>query len=198
MSADFGSIAGMGAGVAEGFTGIMMAWGGAEEMEKASKDIKKQWELYPSYEIPTSIVSATDLARQRSMQGLPGEELIASQIQQQTAQGVSASREAATSAADLLGATTNLYGQQSQAMTDMYIQSARQKAMNQESYIQALNTQAQYEEQAFKYNEYIPWGIKMNELQANKQAAMDLVTEGFSTQAASYETFAGAASTYDQ
>lgn len=185
------SIMGMGAGVAEGFTGIGMAWGGAEMTEKAQKEINKQWDLYPTYEIPTSIVTATDLMRQRAQQGLPGEELIAANLQAQTAQGVSASREAATSAADLLGATTNLYGTQTQAMRDLQIASARQKSLNQQQYAQALNTMAQYEEQAFKYNEYIPWGIRMNELQANKQAGMDLVTEGWGTQTASYETFAG-------
>lgn len=195
---DFSSIAGMGAGVAEGITGIMMAYGGAESVEKAQKEINKLWKQYPTYEIPTSIVAATDLARQYSQQGLPGEDLMAAKIQQQTAQGVSASREAATSAADLLGATTSLYGSQTQAMTDLQIQSARQKALNQQAYMQALQNKAQYEEQAFKYNEYIPWGIKMNEAQAMKQSGMDLVTEGWGTQTASYETFAGAASTYGQ
>jgi len=190
-TANFGNITGMAAGVAEGITGIMMAYGGAETIKKAQKGINEQWAAYPEYEIPSSIITSTDLMRRRAQQGLPGEDLIAANIQAQTAQGVSGAREVATSAADLMGATTSLYGNQTQAMRDLQIESARQKAINQQQYAQALNLKAQYEEQAFKYNEYIPWSIRMNELQAMKQSGMDLVTEGWGTQTASYETFAG-------
>jgi hypothetical protein len=179
------------AGIAEGLTGIGMAVGGYYATEQAQEAVAKHRELYPTYTIPASIEEQTQILRQRAQQGLPGEDLISSQIQQQTAQGVAGAREASTSAADLLGATTQLYGAQSQNLTNLQIESARQRAQNEMALAQGLGQRAGYEEQAFIFNEAIPWQTRMNELMNIQQSAADLVTQGFATQTASYETFAG-------
>lgn len=192
MSTDMSSMTSMFAGVGEGLTGIFQSWMGAEESEDAAKEIKKWREKYPTYEVPQSIVSATDLYKQESQRTtLPGQSLYEQQIGTSTAAGISQSREVATSASDLLGATTSLYGQQNQAMTNLQIEAARQQAMNKQYYGQALSQRAQYEDKAFTWNEAIPWQQRMNELQNRMQSSMDLVTEGQSTLTASYETFAG-------
>ena len=137
------------------------------------------------YTIPGSIEEQLALLRQRSQQGLPGEDLIAGQIQQGTVQGVSAAREASTSAADLLGATTNLYGQQTQNLTDLQIASARARSANQLDLAQGLGTHAQYQDKAFTYNEAIPWQTRMNELMGIQQGNWDMITGGIATIAGS-------------
>jgi hypothetical protein len=152
-----------------------------------TKDVIADWRKeYPEYQIPGSIEEQSELLRRRSLQTqLPGQSIMEQQIQGGTAQGIAASREAATSASDLLGATTQLYGQQTQAMTDLQLQAARQQAANELNYAQSLGQRAQYEEQQYMINELIPWQSRMNELMNIQQSAMDLTTSGISTLAGS-------------
>lgn len=177
--------------IAEGITGIFQSYQGAEDSEEFAKKIKEHWKDRPVYSIPGSVEEATALLKAQSQQGLPGQDLIEGQIQQDTAQGVAASRESATSAADLMGATTQMYSSQTQALTDLQVQSARQKVANTTAYTNMLKDKAAYEEQAFIYNEAQPWDIQMVELQKKLQGSMDLVTEGQATITDSYANFAG-------
>jgi hypothetical protein len=192
---DMGSMMSMFGGITEGVQGILMSYQGAEGSEETAKKIKEHREKYPTYEIPSSIVTATDMYRQMAQSPtLPGQSLYEQQIGAGTAQGIAQSREVSTSAADLLGATTNLYGQQNQAMTNLQIEAARQQAMNKQGYGNMLGMKAQYEDKAFTWNEAIPWQQRMNELQNTMQGYMDLVTQGQSTLTASFETFGGGSS----
>ena len=134
----------------------------------------------PKMNIPQSIVEATDLYKQMAEQKtMPGYDLYRQQIEQNTAQGLSASRQAATSAADVLGATTSLYGQQSQALTNLNIENARQQAMRQQAYGQQLNTMGQLEQQQYYMNEYYPYAQQQNMLQNQLQNAynMDMMAQ---------------------
>lgn len=196
MSTDnMGSMMSMFGGLAEGVQGIVMSYQGAEGSEKTAKEIEEWRKKYPVYKIPESIVSATDIYRQAAQSPtLAGQNLYEQQIGESTAQGVSQAREVATSASDLLGATTSMYGQQNQALTNLQIEAARQQAMNRSAYGNMLGMRAQYEDKAFTWNEAIPWQTRMNELQNQMQSYMDLVTQGQSTLTASYETFGGGAS----
>ena len=139
MGVDIGAIV-------EGGTGVGMTIAGVLAQSETQDKINAHRDTRVDYTIPGSIEEQLALLRQRSQQGLPGEDLIAGQIQQGTAQGISASREAATSAADLLGATTNLYSTQTQNLTDLQIASARQKSANELAYAQGLGTHAEYQD----------------------------------------------------
>jgi hypothetical protein len=181
----------------QGGTGIGEIVAGLLIQSETQEKIKEHRETRPIYEIPSSIQEQVDLLRQRAQTGLPGEDLIASQIQQGTAQGISASREAATSAADLLGATTQLYGSQTQALTDLQIQSARVRSQNELALAQGLGNKARFEEQAFIYNEALPFDIRMNELMGISQSAYDLTLGGINTLAASGANLSGSGATFD-
>lgn len=173
-----GAIAG-GSGISEIVAGII----GTNKSQDAIRKLRKE---YPNMDIPTAITMATELARQDAQRTrLPGQDLYESQIQQSTAQGISASREAATSAADVLGATTSLYGQQSQAMTNLQIEAARQQAANRQRYGQQLNTLGQWQQQQYYMNEYYPWQAEMAQAQGNLQSSYDMLTGGISTLAGS-------------
>jgi hypothetical protein len=190
MSLDIGAIVQGGTGIGEIVAGMLI-------QDKTSDKLKSNWEDRPVYEIPTSIQQQVELLRQRAQQGLPGEDLISSQIQQETAQGVSASREAATSAADLLGATTNLYGQQTQALTDLQIQSATQRAANELQYAQGLGTMAQYEDKAWNWNESLEWQTRRNELMGIQQSAYDMLVGGVNTLAQSGANMSGSGQSFN-
>jgi len=173
-------------GAVQGGTGIAEIIAGVIGTNKSADAIKELRKEYPEMSIPDAIVQATDLYRQGAQQTrLPGQDLYEQQIQQGTAQGISASREAATSAADLLGATTSLYGQQSQSMTNLQIAAARQQAQNKQLYGQQLNTLGQWQQQEYYMNEYYPWVSEMNQMQGNLQSSYDMLTGGVSTLAGS-------------
>jgi len=174
MGVDIGAIV-------EGGTGVGMTIAGVLAQQETQDKINAHRDTRVDYTIPGSIEEQLALLRQRSQQGLPGEDLIAGQIQQGTAQGVAASREAATSAADLLGATTNLYSTQTQNLTDLQIASARAKSQNQLDLAQGLGTHAQYQDKAFTYNEAIPYQTRMNELMGIQQGNWDMITGGIAT-----------------
>ena len=124
----------------------------------------------PQMDIPTSLLDATALYKGLSEQTrMPGQDLYEQQIGQNTAQGMAAAREASTSAGDVLGAYSTLYGQQNQAMTNLQIEASRQQAMNQNLYGQQLNTLGQAEQQQYYMNEYYPWMTEMNMAQQNIQ-----------------------------
>jgi len=171
MSVDIGGIIDSGTSIAGLISGAII-------QDETQAELKKLQEQRPEYYIPSSIKEQLRLLRTRSQQGLPGEELIAGQIQQGTAQGLSASREAATSAADLLGATTNLYSNQTQALTSLQIQSAQQRAQNELAYAQGLGTMAEYQDKAWNWNQALDWQTNMNRLQGISQSAYDLMMGG--------------------
>lgn len=171
MSVDLGGIIDSGTSIAGLISGAII-------QDNTQAELKKLLEERPTYEIPTSIQEQLNLLRARAQTGLPGESIISGQIQQGTAQGVAASREAATSAADLLGATTNLYGQQTSALTNLSIESARQKAQNELAYAQGLGTMGEYQDKAWNWNKATDWQVEMNRLMGISQSAYDLMMGG--------------------
>jgi hypothetical protein len=172
--------------IIQGVTGIGEIIAGKLIQDKTQDKIKALREQYPEMTIPEAIVSATDLYRQEAQRTrLPGQDLYEQEIQKSTAQGIAQSREAATSAADVLGATTSLYGQQSSAMTQLQIEAARQQARNKQLYGQQLNTLGQWQQQQYYMNEYYPWVSDMNRLEGIQQSAYDMLVGGINTLAAS-------------
>lgn len=183
-SIDIGAIIQGGTGISEVVSGMLV--------ESKTRDaLEEHRKTRPIYEIPSSIQEQIEILRQRAEVGLPGADLIGQQIQQGTGRSVGAAREAATSAADLLGATTQAYGQETQALTQLEIENARARSSNQLALAQGLGNRAAYEEQAFIYNEAIPYDVRMNELMGIQQSAYDLITGGISTIAQSGANFSG-------
>ena len=180
--------------IIQGGTGIAQIIAGYLATEEGADKLRENWKTRPTYEIPQSMQEQLNLLRERSGQGLPGEELIAGQIQGQTAQGVATSREAATSAADLMGATTSLYGNQTKAMTDLQIASARQQAANELQYAQGLGNMAQFEDKRWTWNESLKWQTRRNELQGIQQSNYDMFIGGINTLSSSGANFAGGGS----
>jgi hypothetical protein len=184
--------------IIQGGVGIGEIVGGMLIQDETSEKIKEWRKEYPEMDIPQSIIAATDLyAREAQRSQVPGYDLYAQQIGQSTARGVGAAREASTSAADLLGATTSLYGQQSQSLTQLEIEGARQQAQNRQLYGQQLNRQGMWEQQQYLTNELIPWNVRMNELQGIQQSAYDMIVGGINTLSASGANFGGGGATYD-
>lgn len=182
--ASIGSIIpGMGTAVGGILGGIVGGVSGyISDDEDPSDEIKKLRLNPPNMDIPSSMMESISLYRMAADRNqVPGYDLYKQRILENTAQGIAASREAATSPSDLLGATTSLYGQQSQALTQLEIEGARQQAANRQMYAQSLQNLGQWQQQQFYMNEYYPYVSRMNELQAIQQSEYDRLVGGINT-----------------
>lgn len=177
------------AGLVSAGVGVYNAIDGAVDEKEAKSDIKKMKAKYPDMDIPQSIVSATDLAEKESQRSqVAGYDQYRQQIEGSTAQGISAAKEAATSAADLQGAITSLYGQQSQSLAQLEIEGARQQQQSKQRYGQQLNTLGSWQQQQYLTNEYQPWVANMNSLQSEQQQSYDQMMSGISMAASGLMT----------
>jgi len=168
------ALGGLALGAYETIQGVRDKNKAADEMAELEKNRKP-------FEVPSSMENQISLLRRRAQQGLPGQDIIESKIQQNTAENIAASREAATSASDLQGTTTNLLGQQTQSLTDLQIASARQQSQNELALAQGLGQRAEFQDKAFTYNEAIPYQVQMNQLMGVQQAGYDAITGGIGT-----------------
>jgi hypothetical protein len=168
MSDIIGAATTGGTGIAQAITGSIQYFGAQEELEKALAN-------RPEYQIPEELRAMVDLYRRESQQTrLPGQDIYEQRIYGSTAAGVGAAREAATSAGDVLGATTQLYGQQSAALSDLEIAAAQRQEQQQARYAQSLETLAQYQDKAWNWNVAIPY-------QQDLQRYSSAVEQGYQT-----------------
>ena len=140
--------------IAQGALGAGSMIAGGIMSHKAKKDIEQLQQNRPEYQgydyqgydynaaykghqyqTPEEIQSSLGLYQQRAArQGLPGQSIIERQLQASTARGTGAARQAATTSAGLMGATQNLYGQEMQALEQLAIAGAREKAKREAEY----------------------------------------------------------------
>lgn len=168
----------MGTAIGLGLSAASALWGGIQA-NKADKEADRLRRNRPEYEVPSSQKAATDMYQRKAAETLmPGQTRMEEQIKSSTAQGITSAREGATTGADLLGATTSLYGSEIDRLGALEIEAARNKSSNELLYAQSLGVQAGYEDKAFEWNEARPYQTQMNELQAKKQAGYNMLSSG--------------------
>lgn len=176
-------------------TGTIEAVAGSLQYYNAMEKLSDLRDKRPVYEIPGEVQQMVDLYS-REYQGaydeLGWESGARSRQRESTAAGISASREAATSASDLLGATTSLYSQERRAMADLEIEAARQKEQRRQMYSQlygqALGTQAQYQDKAWNWNEAMKYQEDYNRIMGLAETGYETWAMGADTIAASFDS----------
>jgi len=124
----------------------------------------------PTYEIPSELSQIVGLSRHlASQQGLPGQDLIERNLASTTAQNVNAIQETTTGGA-ALGAVTDAYGNQLKAQQNLEVQGAQYNAQQVQGLQRALGMMAQAKDQAFEYNENMPYQRELQQFYNQKQA----------------------------
>jgi len=190
-----GDVIGMGT---VGVTGIVEALVGSDMYYDAQDDLDKLLRDRPEYEIPEEIRAMVDMyKRGAESTRLPGQDIYEEQIYGSTAQGISASREAATSASDVLGATTSLYGQQTGALSELQIAAAKKQQEQEQKYAQSLETLGQYQDKAWNWNVATPYQFDLQRASNEMELGYEMWSEGKDLIVQSGEMAAGSGGSSD-
>lgn len=166
-----GLLAGMAiAGGAQLLTGAAQSIIGGINKRKGREEVERLMANQPQFETPESVGELSELYGDylrdiESRETLPGQAGMESQLRESTARGVRDVRETARSSTEALGATTDIASREIESLQQFEIEAARQQARQElqatQMYGQALSQEAQYEAQAWKYNEWMPWRTKV-------------------------------------
>jgi hypothetical protein len=163
----------------KGAVGLAKGIFGASQASKARKEQKSLWDNRPTYERPEEVNEMLDLYRQSAARTqLPGQDLMEEKIGSATAFGARSAERFAPSSTAALGAVTDLYGREQNAVRDLGIQFAQYKAAQEAQLARGLQVGAQYSDQEFQYNKQQPWDIRMNEASSQRQAGAANFWEG--------------------
>jgi len=179
-------------GIGEGVTGIVQAIVGSRQYKKNKEKLDELLANRPDYDIPEGYFSNVELAQQQaSRTRLPGQSLYEQQIGSRTASGIRQSREAATSSGDLLAATSNLYGQETDALTNLQIQAAQQQTQGEANLMSARNTLSAQQEKKYNWEVAVPYQTRINQYAKSAQAGFNTWVGGANRIGSSFQTFAG-------
>ena len=177
--------------ISAGISGAKAIFGGIQGLS-ANKKIKDLRKNRPTYTRPKEVDEMLDVYRRSANRSqLPGQDLMENKLGQATARGVRQVGKYASSSAGALGAVTDIYGKEQDAIRDLGIQFAQYKDAAERQYAAGLGQSAQYSDREFELNKMRPWGTRMNELQSNKQAGADNFWGGVSGLASTALDFAG-------
>ena len=122
----------------------------------------------PEYKIPEAVSKSLGIYQSLAEQGLPGEDVYASRIGRSAATTLDSLAQMGTGAA--INQASSVYNQQLDQMVNLAIASGQQRVANQQNLAQAYQTQAEWEDKAWQYNEMMPYQMKYNKYLQNQQA----------------------------
>jgi len=158
----------------------------------AKKKIKEQWKDRPAYTRPKEVEEMLDIYRKEAGRSqLPGQDLIEAKLGRATGRSIRQAERFAPSSTAALGAISDVYGREQDAIRDLGIQFAQYKAAQQGQLAAGLGQAAQYSDQEFYLNKMQPWEQKMNELWSQKQAGFGNMWSGTTGAAGTFMDYAG-------
>ena len=192
--------------IAQGVAGLGKTVMGGIQQSKGQRQVDDLMASQPQFDTPESTQQMVDLYGQylsevQRREGMPGQERMEANIKESAQSGISNIRETARSSTQALGATTDILSKQMDSIEELEIEGARRQARQElqatQMYGNALGNQAQYEQQAFQYNEFMPWQTELAQANALRQGGQSNLTSGLSdmlsgaTQAAMSGAFSG-------
>jgi len=139
---------------------------------RALSKINRNRPSAPTYSIPPAVHSYLAQKQLQAQRGLPGQDVIESQIGANVAGTIGDVNRAASSSAAALGAVTDVRSGAQDAIRDLGVRSAEYQARQQDEAADAQRYMADYQEKEWEYNKNLPYQRKMNEWMSNRNAAM--------------------------
>jgi len=188
--------------IAGGVAGLAQTAMGIADRVKAKKEREAAQSFYEQnkYKIPESAIASLGSAeRQASSARLPLEDLRRQQISEATATGLGAAQQAGTSASDVLGVLSGLYGSQQRAEQGLALQGAERFDANQQMLRSELGRMSELENQRWQYNVLYPYQQKLataGQLQERGAQGIGMGLGTIGQAAGAYSQLAGAESQY--
>ena len=181
----------IGALVSGGVSLVKGIFGGAQGLS-ANKKINNLRSNRPTYTRPDEVNQMMDVYRKAAGRSqLPGQDLMEEKLGRSTAAGVRQVGKYASSSSSALGAITDIYGKEQDAIRDLGIQFASYKDAAERQLAVGYGQAAQYSDREFEINKMRPWETRMNELQSQKQAGAENFWGGVTGAASTALDFAG-------
>ncbi len=159
-----------------GGTSLIKGAVGAGQVAKGAKLAKSA--IRPKYNIPSAANEYLANARARSVQGLPGQDLIEQKLGASTSSGIRQAEQGASSSAGLMATIAGLKGSEQAGLTDIGIKSAEYRDVNQERLQNALLRYGDYQDKEFDMNQQKPFEDKAAAAQALKGAGIQNIVTG--------------------
>lgn len=148
----------------------------------------------PEYDVP-DVISDLDrvpdmyegyLSEIERRRTVPGQERAEQQIRQSGADATQSATERARTSSQALGAVSDIYSKEVEALQNLELESMRQQARERlnamqqygSAEMQTAQLQGQYEDQAFRLNEMADWQQRMQGAQQRKQAGYNMISGG--------------------
>lgn len=169
-----------------GLAGAQTAVGIAQRNE-AKRRRKRALESF-SYDIPSATEEQVRLAReQASRTGLPGEDVTRARMESGMAGAIEKGERGASTAEDVLGLYSNMYGQQTDFNQKLLEAGAKYKSEQEANLAKSLGLMAQAEEQQFYYNKYIPYLSEMGYASDQAQGGAANIASGLQSAYSNWE-----------
>lgn len=182
-------------GVIEGGIGM---WQGMKTIKEAEA-IREAAGDRPEYEIPKSIQEYVDLYKGMDVTGLPGEDIYRQEIGGRQAQTATAAGQVASTEAGALSALGQAHQQSLSSLRDLSIRSSmyrqQQENLKRQGVAGALQTQANYQDKEWQYNQFLPWQTAQNEYWGLRQSGQAMMMGGIDTAGSTMTNALGSAAT---
>ena len=143
--------------------------------EKAMDDYNKH-----PFQVPGSATRSVDImGRLAQGTGLPGQDVIESNIAGSTAEGVNAIRTSANSPSQVMSGMIELYQNQQKKRQELDVIAANDYQRRQGAYAQAVGSLAPYEVEKWKYQTLYPVQAGLNAAEGMSIAGQGNMSQGF-------------------
>ena len=169
-------LAGKASGIGNLLAGIL-AGRQAKKLQKTPLEDWKKMMGFQEYEVPEAYEQYRDLLGLQRRQEMPGMTEQKQLIEEGTAATLSGAQnlDAGGAAAVLLGAGQDRL----RALRQLGIAASQYRDTAQQRYTQAVGQGAQYQQQAYEYNQWLPWQMKMNEQMGLRGQGQQMMASGF-------------------
>jgi len=170
------SVMGQASGIGNMIAAIIAGKQGKKLGKMSTEEWKKETD-FDDFTTPQSYLDLLGLSKTMARQEMPGLQAMRGDIAQSTSQALSGAQnlDPGSSAAVLLGAQQNRLS----ALRQLGIMASQYQSGQQENYRQAIGQGAQYEQQAYEYNQWLPWQMKQNLQQGYQNMGMQMASTGF-------------------
>lgn len=157
--------------------GIYQQWKAKKMREKAMDEYNKH-----PYQIPGSATRSVNLmGRLAQGTGLPGQDIIESNIAGNTAEGVNAIRSSANSPSQVMRGMIQMYQNQQNQQQQLDVAAANDYQRRQGAYAQAVSSLAPYEVEKWKYKHLYPVQAGLNAAEAMSATGQQNMSQGLSS-----------------
>lgn len=187
-----------GLAIAGGALGLGKTIFGGLRANQGRKEYEALLRNMPKYEIPKEYQGNVNLAKSAYQSGIPGADMAKNMIYSSTEAGLSRAEEAAQSSVDLMGATTEMYAKELDALNNLAYQDAVYRSQQLDRLSQANAMLGEQKAKQWEINKWNPAQMRLNMAQSKWQSGQSMVQGGISDVFGSVSSFVTAQSQMNQ